>query len=143
MMIHARPHTPRPTRQEGGFVLVLVIFLIVVLAGAAVAISQLTVDTSAAQNQALQTTRAEWFAQSGIERGVYMLLEDEAECELDNETNADFPGLTLSVTCEPEDYNGITLWRLQATVESTDLIPTHEEYVWQRMTAVVEVEAAP
>ncbi|MCH8550814.1 MAG: hypothetical protein LAT62_02690 [Natronospirillum sp.] len=138
--------TARPP-QQGGFVLVLVVFLIVVLAGAVVAISQLTVDTSAAQSQALQTTRAQLFNQSGLElRAQYLVSAaspDEAECALNDTTHADFPDLVLNVTCSEDTYNGVTLWTLTATSQSAGRTPEDTEYVWHRMTAVVETQEAP
>lgn len=142
-----RRHLPRrrPPRQRG-FVLPMVIFLIVILAGAAVAISQLTVDTSAAQDQALQKTRAQWFAQSGLEKATQQLVaagEDatQDDCSLTNpETHEDFPGLELDLECAEQSYNGLTLWTLTATSQSTGSTPENAEYVWQRLRAVVELE---
>lgn len=123
--------------------LVMVIFLIVVLAGAVVAISQLTVDTSAAQNQALQSTRAQLFNQSGLElRAQYLVTASsptEAECDLNDATHADFPDLVLNVECSEDTYNGVTLWTLTATSQSTGRTPEDTEYVWHRMTTLVEV----
>lgn len=127
------------TRQQSGFVLVLVVFLIAVLGVAAVAISQLTVDNTAANNQALQKTRAQYFAQSGLEWAVVQIL-DESSCELTGETNTDFPGLILDVECDDNAYQGdeVILWGVTATARSQNQDPDNEEYVWQRMSAVVE-----
>ena len=136
------PTMTASTRHQGGFVLVLVVFLIVVLAGAAVAISQLTVDTSAAQNQALQSTRAQQFNQSGVEVAThYLVTEDSpsaAGCTIDTVTNDDFPGLEMNLTCTEQSYNGVTLWTLTAISQSAGLTSENPEYVWKRTTAVVE-----
>lgn len=124
---------------QRGFVLVLVVFLIVVLGGAAVAISRLTIDTSGAQNQALLKTRAQWFNQSGIEWAVNALVTTGTDCTNPEISHADFPGLTLSIECtESPSYGTFSLWTVTATTESAGQNPNDEEYVWQSMTAVVE-----
>ena len=134
---------PRLPQRARGFVLVMVIFLIVVLGGAVVAISQLTVDTSATQNQALQTTRARLLNQSGIEVATHYLVTtdspDGTECAQNVYNATEFPGLDLELTCSVRSYEGVELWTLTATSQSVNLTTTDQEYVWQRMTAVVEV----
>ena len=142
-MMRLRRPLPRLPRRNGGFVLVMVIFLIVVLAGAAVAISQLTVDTSAAQNQSLQTTRARLLNQSGIEIATQYLVTasspSAAECAQSVSGATEFPGLDLNLDCSLRSYNDVELWTLTAVSTSTGLLPTDQEYVWQRSSAVVEV----
>ncbi|TGG92337.1 hypothetical protein E4656_12725 [Natronospirillum operosum] len=134
-----RHHQPcRRLHRQRGFVLPMVIFLIVVLAGAAVAISQLTVDTSAAQDQALQKTRAAMFGQSGLELTAYRLLDDATCPDITNMNSASFPGLQLTVECTPIS-TAPALWVVTATVQSQGLTPADGEYVWQRLTSVVEV----
>lgn len=148
--MNTRPSLPLliSTRHQGGFVLPVVVFLIVVLAGAAVAISQLTVESAAVQNQALQKTRAQYFAQSGLEWATHQLIQGEVQSddcdpeesllEDEDRTHPDFPGLELTITCTHNDYGNLTLWNFEASAYSVDLSPDDEEYVWQRMTAVVE-----
>lgn len=143
-----------------GFVLPMVIFLIVVLAGAAVAISQLTVDNTQSNLQALQKTRADLFNQSLVDVAVHTLVtthdDDLADTDCpdyastdptdnpDPQTNPDFPGLSAELECYKSSYSteaGVEfdLWTVTATTSSEDQDPNHEEYVWRSMTAIVEL----
>ena len=127
--------------KSQGFVLVAVIFLLVVLGGAGLVISQLTVRNSATGVQSLQATRAQWLVQAGLDAAILRVLSNEP-CAAAATTHADFPGLTLTVTCGAErEYVtlGMTLQDIVATVESTGLTPASREYVWLRQTAVMEV----
>lgn len=132
------------TQAPRGFVLVAVIFLLVVLGGAGLVISQLTVRNSATGVQTLQATRAQWLVQAGLDAAILRVINgDPTDCPAAASTHPDFPGLTLTVTCGDErDYDieyGIKLLMIDATVESTGLSPASREYVWLRQTAVMEV----
>lgn len=127
-----------------GFVLPMVLFLIVVLAGAAVAISQLTVDTTASNIQALQKTRADLFNQSLLDLAVHELVT-EGDCPPTGpHTHSDFPGLEAEIDCSSEAHNtsgtgDFVLWTVTATTATAGAAPSDEEYVWRRMTSVVEL----
>lgn len=130
---HAKPQ---------GFVLVAVIFLLVVLGGAGLVISQLTVRNSATGVQTLQATRAQWLVQAGLDAAILRSMPGGVGggCDADATTHPDFPGLTLTVTCSADRLYGdenITLRDIVATVESTGLTPASREYVWLRQTAVI------
>ncbi len=129
--------------QHGGFVLPAVVFLIVVLGGAAIAIAQLTADNTGSNNQALQQARARLMAQSAIDVAVHRLVTDNSTaCSDAPGFPADnFPGLSVSITCEENIYGseGVALWNIIATASSDSLNTTDPEYVWQRQRATVEL----
>lgn len=133
--------------QTRGFVLPMVIFLIVVLAGAAVAISQLTTDNTQSNIQALQKTRADLFNQSLIDVAVHKLVTGDDDCpDITDQSHLDFTALSVTLNCRPAEYStsgsgDFTLWTITSTANSSGgLSPSDEEYVWRRMSAVVEPE---
>lgn len=140
--------------HQAGFVLPMVIFLIVILAGAAVAISQLTIDNTQSNVQALQKTRADLFNQSLVDIAVYELVtggqcpayaEETLADNPEPQTHPDFPSLTAILLCKEDSYSSpssgnFALWTITSTTSSTDLATNNEEYVWRRERATVELE---
>lgn len=130
-------------RQQAGFILPAVVFLIVVLGGAAIAIAQLTTDNTGSNNQALQQARARLMAQSAIDVAVHRLVTDNSTACADAPgfPSNEFAGLSVSITCEENVYDdeGVALWNIVATASSDSLNTTDAEYVWQRQRATVEL----
>lgn len=131
--------------KNTGFILPMVVFLIVVLGGAVVAISQLTTDNTSANNQLLQQARARFMAKAGIDLAVRRLLNDPtgADCAEDPVAFPDgtYTDLSLKIECSDRTYSseGIVLWDIKATAETVSSTPSDEEYVWQRQRATVEL----
>ena len=119
-----RPSIRSPARRSAGAGLVTAIFLLVVLAGLAVAL--VSIFGAQRQSSALdeQGARAYQAARAGIEWGLFQRATGAADC------SASFPlpndstmaGFSVTVVCEPADgavFGSSTVnldrWRIRAT----------------------------
>ena len=134
--------------KQQGLALLTVIFLLVVLSAAMVSLSTLTVNSLQQQGKALLVAKAENAAHSGLEYGVYQLVNGATCASLNSATLSSsldaasenvFTGFSIVLSCAQRDYdNSVVLYDLAATA-SYGGSPDSPDYVWRKLTAVIEL----
>lgn len=113
------PDRSVPASQRG-FLIPSAVFLLVVMAGLAAYLSTISSGQQMGSAQDIGGARAYQAARSGLEWGFYraLNLDDCVTSEVTLDTQ-DFPGLNLTVKCEPmmavEGAQTVTLYTITAT----------------------------
>jgi MSHA biogenesis protein MshP len=107
------------TKRQRGFSIVSAIFLLVVLSGLGAAMLTFSNAQHTSSAQDMQGTRAYQAARSGLEWGIFKLMNPPAPC-FDSPTSFVPPAPTLSsftvtVTCESFTASGVPVYRIQST----------------------------
>lgn len=104
-------------RRQKGFALITAIFLLVVMAGLGGAIVSISTSQHAGSALDIQGTRAYHAARSGVEWGVYKVVNNSA-CFAASSFVPQAPtlsGFTVTVTCFSSPGPGITVYQIQST----------------------------
>lgn len=114
--------SPRPSSQQAGLSIISAIFMLLLLAALAAFMLTFSVTTNVTQAQDIQGSRAYWAAHSGLEWGVYRVLQDNA-CAT---TTLSLSGFTVAVTCTLsgpylENGSNVNIYRLTSTANQGTL----------------------
>ncbi|WP_108126233.1 type II secretion system protein [Saccharospirillum mangrovi] len=136
-----------PTRRQGGFTLVAVIFLIVVLGGAITLLATLSTQSTAQLNQNLLQSRARLAALAGLEWATQRLVTDvdpETFCT-DSMQNVAvpvpaYPSINVTLLCTARSYDGgeTALLNVRARAQTGQLGAV--DYVWTEQNATLEFD---
>lgn len=108
--------------KQSGLSIIAAIFMLVLLAALAAFMLTFSVVSNVTQAQDIQGSRAYWAAHSGVEWGVYRVLQDNA-CAA---TTLPLSGFTVSVTCTLsgpylEGSSNVYIYRITATANQGTL----------------------
>jgi hypothetical protein len=135
--------------KNKGLALVTVIFMLVILSGAVVALAQLNQSNITQQNRELLVVRAENAALSGLEWAVHRLVSGE-DCASDIEGtsisshlnaagNDVFSGFTITLSCTQRNYDlSVELLDISASASYGTGIDD-PDYVWRKLSALIEL----
>lgn len=136
----------RPARQQEGFTLVAVIFLIVVLGGALALMATLSIQSSGQVSQNLLQSRARLAAQAALQWATQQLVTDSDQTTLcSNELQNTavpvlaYPTISVTLDCQQRQYHNsnIHLFDLSARAEYGQLGAA--DYVWTEQHATLEI----
>lgn len=137
-------------RRAQGMALIAVIFIMIVMSGAVLMMSRLADMQAAERTMDVMAARANSAAKSGLRWGVKEIQDvNSGSCPFTNETftldgESDLGGFVVTVTCSPVAYtegiDTVTLYDLVSEARFS-AIDTTGEYVFRRLTAVVELES--
>jgi len=131
-------------KQSAGFALIAAIFLVVVVGLAITYMQRLSSNQADVNIQAVQNARALQAAQSGLDWGVYRIVNGR-NCAANTNFNLDqiSTGINVTVTCTSMTYaeagvnNGVTIYTVISTAEQGALGTA--DYVYKRMQASIEI----
>ncbi|MFI8740175.1 pilus assembly protein MshP [Stutzerimonas zhaodongensis] len=136
-----RPDLSLLRSRQGGFGLVAAMFVIVVVAGAVVAMSRMSEIQSSTSSMAIQQVRAYQAARAGLEWGIARVLakqSPEASFSLDGfDVKVEEPKPLTDAGLIQEEDNNVRFRQISATAQyATEGSP---DYVYRKLAAVVEV----
>lgn len=135
-------------QQQNGMALIAVIFIMIVMSGAVLMMSRLADMQAAERTMDVMAARAQSSAKAGLQWAIKQ-IQDNGSCPGASETftmdaESDLSGFSVTVTCGATDFteglNTITLYNVTAQANFS-AIDTTGEYVFRRLTAVVELES--
>lgn len=140
---------PLLQRQAKGMALIAVIFIMVIMSGAVLMMSRLADMQAAERTMDLMAARAQSSAKAGLQWAIKQ-IQDNGSCPGASTTFAmdaesDLSGFSVTVNCDTTDFieglNTITLYNVLSEASFSG-IDTTGEYVFRRLTAVVELESS-
>lgn len=138
----------RQSNQQG-MALIAVIFIMIVMSGAVLMMSRLADMQSAERTMDINGARAQSAAQSGLQWALYKIRASGAVCPtsptvLTMSSESDLSGFSVTVTCTARPYTEglgtVTVFKVQSEA-TTSSFDTTGEYVFRRVSAVVELES--
>jgi len=131
-------------KKQKGVALIAAIFLVVVIGGAVVLLSVLSLRNSQQTTQNLLQFRAQAAANAALEFAVQSLVEgiDCSNPALNGATNIpQFSDFTVTLSCASNNYNrpsqSITILNLSAIAQFGS--PNAPDYVWTQIDATIEL----
>ena len=122
--------------SQGGFALMVSVFLIVVLALAAVFMVRFSGTIATEQSQMIVAQRAKQAAIAGIEYGIYQVANGTCAASTALSIPA-YSQLSITVDCTQRDFVGaFTLYTVAATASYGAL--GDPDYVWRRFQVSLE-----
>lgn len=131
-------------KQSAGFALIAAIFLVVVVGLAITYMQRLSSNQADVNIQAVQNTRALQAAQSGLDWGVYQIVNG-TNCAASTNFTLDqiSAGMNVTVVCSEKKYDeagvtkGVTVYTITSTAEQGTL--GTPDYSYKKMQASIEI----